>query len=142
MRLESIWNPRKDRLHLGTMHRTLHVILVFACTGFFFYQAYQNIDIYLKYPTTRTKSFTTLDQVGLPRIEICLKYGFDIEFLQQQGYGDGALVGYVTGWSNDTFVGWTGNGSLTEEEIQKKAYVWKKSEDILSAVLLMIQKSR
>ena len=72
----------------GNMHRLVHGLIVSACTGFFVYQAYQNIDMYFKYPTTRTYSKTTLGHVGLPRMEVCLKYGFDIEFLELQGYGE------------------------------------------------------
>ena len=116
------------------MHRVLHGLLILTCTGFFVYQAYQNIDIYFKYPTTRTYSKTTLGQVGLPQVEVCLKYGIDIDFLKQQGYGDGSLVGYITGWVNNTFIGWTGNGSLSVEELRESAYVWKKPEDILKEV--------
>ena len=118
----------------GKMHRVLHGLLISSCTGIFVYQAYQNIDIYIKYPTTRTNSKTTLSHVGLPRVEVCLKYGFDTEFLKLQGYGGGGLVGYVTGSANDSFIGWRGNGSLSVEELRESAYVWKKSEDILDGV--------
>ena len=118
----------------GKMHRVLHSLLISSCTGIFVYQAYQNIDIYIKYPTTRTNSKTTLSHVGLPRVEVCLKYGFDTDFLKLQGYGGGGLVGYVTGSANDSFIGWRGNGSLSVEELRESAYVWKKSEDILDGV--------
>ena len=116
------------------MQKVFQGLIISSCTGFFVYQSYQNIDIHLKYPTARTHSKTALGHVGLPRMEVCLKYGFDIEFLELQGYGDGGLGGYVIGQTDDSFIDWAGNGSFTEEELRDRALVWKKSEEVLEEV--------
>jgi hypothetical protein len=112
------------------MHRILHGLIIAACSGFFLYQAYLNIDTYFKYPTSKTNSITTLSRAGLPRIEVCLRNGFDLDFLQTQGYED--LTEYVTGWSNGSLIGWAGNGSMTTDQIIANATVWKDGDDIFS----------
>ena len=68
------------------MNRVLHAVTVILCTGCFLYQAYEILVIFLSHPTSKTTSFKTLGQVGMPRVEICLNKGYDLEFLKEQGY--------------------------------------------------------
>ena len=49
------------------------------------------------------------------------------EFLVSQNIDNGN----ATGRTDDFFFGWTGNGSLTVEELCDRASVWKKQGDIL-----------
>ena len=68
------------------MNRVLHAVTVILCTGCFLYQAYEILVVFLRHPTSKTTSFKTLGQVGMPRVEICLNKGYDLKFLKEQGY--------------------------------------------------------
>ena len=114
------------------MNRLLHVLILLACTGFLSYQVYLNIATYLQCPTATRKSVKTLGQVKLPSIEICLQTGYDLKYLQTQGYEDWG--GYLRGVSHGTFIGWAGNSTESSNSLLEKAYVWKNKEDIVKEV--------
>ena len=64
-------------------------------------------------PTTRTNTLTTFDKVGLPRIEICLKYANNIDFLKTTGIWAGGTCELC-----DRMVNWQ------EMEAWLQCYYW------------------
>ena len=115
------------------MNTTVRAIIIFLCSGLFIFFAYNSATIYLKYPTAQSTTEKTLSQSAFPSVEICLSPGFDLEFLKFQGYNQ--LWLYVNGMSEKELIGWAGQGNLTTNELIKKAFTWKKSSDMLHAVI-------
>ena len=105
------------------MNKLLYGLVVTACSALFSYQAYLNISLYLKHPTSKTNSQKYLGNVQFPLIEICLEIGYDEEILRAQGYD--SLSAMVRGESNDSFIGWAGNKNLTTDVMLEKSYIWK-----------------
>ena len=121
------------------MNRGLHAVTVILCTGCFLYQAYEILVVFLRHPTSKTTSLKTLGEVGMPRVEICLNNGYDLEFLKEQGYN--RLGDYVNGKSNDSFIGWAGNQGLTTMELLAQAYSWKNLTDVIQLLKVNGQQS-
>ena len=112
------------------MNRVLHGVTVILCTGCFLYQAYEILVVFMRHPTSKTTSFKTLGQVGMPRVEICLNNGYDLKFLAEQGYD--RLADYVDGkLGNGSFIGWAGDRGLTTLELLAQAYAWKNITDVV-----------
>ena len=122
------------------MHKGLHYLVVLACTGFLAYQVYLNIATYLQHQTATRKSTKTLDQVAFPSVEICLNPGYGMEFLRSQGYED--MKDFVKGISNNSFIGWAGNGSGTTNDLLDRAYVWKNPNDFIKRAEVSSFRSR
>ena len=61
-----------------------------------------------------------------------------MHFLKVQGYKD--LFDYVTGWSNDSLIGWSGNGTLTTAQIVANASTWKDFHDIVNLTKVYVDK--
>ena len=52
-----------------------------------------------------------------------------MDFLRSQGYQN--LKDFVKGTSNNSFIGWAGNGTGTTNDLLDRAYVWKKPSDFI-----------
>ena len=108
-------------------------------------QAWMSFRVYLKHPTSRTRTRTRLSESGLPLIELChapgnqkwsipeqivwsgfnwilfdqvskiVWSGFKADFIESQGYS--SISDYRIGRSaNGSFVGWAGNVGLTTNQ--------------------------
>ena len=114
------------------MNKILYGLIVTACSGLFCYQAYLNIALYFKHPTSKTNSQKFLGDVQFPLIEICLEIGYDGEVLRTHGYD--SLSAMVRGESNDSFIGWAGNKNLTTDVMLDKSYSWKNLSQIIKRI--------
>ena len=135
-----------------------HRTNVALCTIFFFYQvselskkkwlskqlehwnnvlqAWMSLNVFLKHPTSRTRTRTRLSESGLPLIELChtpgnksfcflpernFLIGFKADFIESQGYA--SLSDYRIGRaSNGSFIGWAGDQGLGTNEFFEQVY--------------------
>ena len=108
------------------------IIVAVSCCSLLAWEGYHNVKTYLLHPTATTLSYKTLLQSGFPKIEICVSPGFDMEYLQQQGYTSLARFAEGRGRNNEgELFGWNGNSSVGVEQFFENAYIVKNISTLL-----------
>ena len=121
-------------LHLkANFAMKLRHFLWIVCSIVFVMQGLQLCVHYFTYPTTVRKSTKHLKQIDFPVVQICLKHGFNLTFLKDQGYD--STFDYIMGRGKDkTFIGWVGTRGLNVSTFFKEAQIWKKFEDVVRSI--------
>ena len=57
-----------------------------------------------------------------------------MDFLRSQGYEN--IKDFANGYSKTSFIGWSGNGSGTTEELLAEAYLWKNPIDFIEKAIV------
>ena len=114
-RLESL---RKILKNLEYLRISYH----FAVLSIFLIQSKQSLDKYLAYPVIIQKSFTNINMIEKPDIQVCYHSFFDYEKAAEHGYSWRSK--FLTGLlPNSTTPSWRGkNGNSTFQEIQHLIY--------------------